>query len=74
MNEENKSRDYSVPANLRWLIDTYFSNPQKRLRLKKGEVLMRQGDYNDRLYLIMSGRLCGYIQNPDGSQSETFLT
>lgn len=72
MNEEIKPRDYSVPANLRWLIDTYFSNPQKRLRLKKGEVLMRQGDYNDRLYLIMSGRLCGYIQNPDGSQSETF--
>ncbi|HOL93364.1 MAG TPA: ATP-binding protein [bacterium] len=72
MNRPNPSRSYTVPANLPWLIETYFSNPAKRLRLKKGDVLMRQGEYNDRLYLIISGTLCGYIQNPDGSQSETF--
>ncbi len=61
-----------LPSNLDWLKKTYFSNPDKRLQLKKGDVLMRQNEYNDRLYLVRSGELRGYLKNTDGNQVEAF--
>lgn len=56
----------------RWLIDTYFTDPEKRFVVKKGEALMRQGEYNDRLHLVLSGSFRGYTELPDGTKYETF--
>ena len=50
---------------LPWLKEAYFSDPQKRLLLKPGDILMKQGDVNDRLYLLLSGCLTGFFI-PDG--------
>ncbi|MDR1759922.1 MAG: GHKL domain-containing protein [Fibrobacter sp.] len=37
----------------------YFSNPDKRIRFEKGKILVRQGELNKRLYLIISGEVAG---------------
>ncbi len=57
---------------LPWLKKTYFSHPERRLTLKKGDILVRQGGYNDRLYLILSGTLAAYVANPDGKEFKLF--
>lgn len=59
-------------ADLPWLIKTYFSDPDKRFRLKKGEILLKQGAHNDRLFLVLSGYLKGYVKNPDKEYFELF--
>jgi signal transduction histidine kinase len=50
------------------LIRDYFSDPDKHRRLKKGEVLIKQGMFNDTLYLVLSGKLTGVVKNPDDSE------
>ncbi|MBC7187212.1 MAG: GHKL domain-containing protein [Calditrichaeota bacterium] len=57
---------------LSWLISTYFSDPLRRIRLRKGERLMVQGGYNDRLYLVLKGVLVGCVRAPGGGQYELF--
>jgi len=59
-------------ADLPWLIKTYFSDPSKRIKLKKGEILMEEGGYNDRLYLVLRGYLKGYVETPDKGNFELF--
>ncbi len=50
------------------LIDTYFSDPERVLHLKKGDFLMRQGAYNDRLFLVRKGQLKGFVENENGER------
>ncbi len=57
---------------LPWLKKAYFSHPDRRLILDKGDILVRQGGYNDRLYLIMDGTLAAYVTNPDGKEFKLF--
>ena len=38
------------------------------LRVKKGDLLIRQGDPGDAMYIVVSGRLRVVHENPDGSQ------
>jgi len=59
-------------TNLDWLIETYFSNPDQRFKLTKGEVLMNQGGFNDRLYLVRQGSLAACVNLPDGEQFKLF--
>ncbi len=59
-------------SDLRWLIETYFNKPERRFQLKKGEILLRQNEYNDRLYLVREGKLKGYLKNPDGIEVVAF--
>lgn len=74
MNPVGDSNDLPVmyPANLHWLIDTYFSDPRKRIHLKKGEILIREGEINERLYLILSGALKGLTRIPGSGDMEAF--
>jgi len=55
-----------------WLQEAYFSDPQKVIKLKKGEVLFRPAEKNERLYLILEGSLTGYIENEEGENFEIF--
>lgn len=57
---------------LSWLIATCFSDPCRCLKLRRGERLMVQGGYNDRLYLVRKGVLGGYVRAPGGGDHELF--
>lgn len=65
-------KNFSNKNTLQWLIDNYFSSPEKTIQLKKGDRLFKKGDENDRLYLVKKGHLIGYVNNPDGSRYARF--
>jgi len=54
------------------LKEIYFSDPLKRLSLQSGDILMDQGEENDRLFLVLEGELIGEITRRDGSRYELF--
>jgi hypothetical protein len=58
--------------NLQWLVKTYFSDPAKRIQVKKGETLLDQNDTNQHLFLVRRGCLKGYMDLADGTRVETF--
>ncbi len=53
----------------------YFNNPERRITLKKGDILFEQNQFNDRLYLIISGDFSGTIRMEDelGEERQTEL-
>ncbi|RMG62309.1 MAG: GHKL domain-containing protein [Bacteroidetes bacterium] len=59
-------------VDITWLREAYFSDPDKQIRLEKGEVLLRPEGLNERLYLILEGTLVGYIQDDAGEPFEIF--
>lgn len=54
---------------LQWLVETYFSDADRFVRLEIGDHLMYTSQPNDRLYYIRSGTVRGFDDetNPDGS-------
>ncbi|HHP7240476.1 MAG TPA: ATP-binding protein [Cyclobacteriaceae bacterium] len=58
----------SEPVNFEWLKRNYFSNPEKQIKLRKGEILLEQNQKNKKLFLVLKGRLQGYL--PDEMLSE----
>jgi signal transduction histidine kinase len=54
------------------LKSLYFSEPTRKLTLPKGEYLMRQGERNERLYMIAEGQLIGYLTSEGGDLFEVF--
>ena len=62
--EEHKSH-------FEWLVTTYFSDPSRRLTVKKDEIIIRQGHYNNRLYLVLKGEFQGFIQTEAGIQKDS---
>jgi signal transduction histidine kinase len=54
-----------------WIVNTYFSDPAYSIYLKKGDVLMQQDSYNNRLYLVLKGCLQGYVME-NGKKKEIF--
>lgn len=58
-------------SHFKWLVETYFSDPSRRQTIKKDEIIIRQGHYNNRLYLILKGEFQGYIQTETGIQKDS---
>jgi signal transduction histidine kinase len=56
-----------------FLIDIYFSDPNRVLKLPKDTFLFKQDQFNDRLFLVKEGKLRGFGINPDGSEVEFFI-
>jgi signal transduction histidine kinase len=56
----------------RFLVEAYFYDTGQKLRLAQGETLLRQGEYNDRLYLITAGCLSARGTDEDGGDFELF--
>ncbi len=52
----------------------YFSSPNRRKLLAKGETLMTMGGENRRLYLVRKGTLSAYLTTDDGEELELFRT
>ncbi len=55
MNEEKLAR----------LIQCYFEQPERRLTVPSGEIIIEQGSHNERLYCVRSGEVEGYIAYND---------
>ncbi len=51
------------------IVDQYF-NDALTVRVKGGELLLRQGELNYRLFCIRSGHLVGLYHHDDGSEEE----
>ncbi len=66
-------QQFITSQEIQYLITLYFSNPIKSVILKAGEVLMRRGEYNDRLYFVRKGKLRCEIDNFDGTTLELFI-
>jgi len=65
-------KDFYQNLNMNVLISMYFTDPDSRLTLKEGEVLMRQGGPNERLYLVLDGVLSGQVSGEDDDGLELF--
>ncbi len=64
---------HKKPDLLPWLIGTYFSDPSRQLSLAENEILLEQGQENDRLYLVKEGTLSGYGIRQQGDRYELFM-
>jgi len=60
------------PVDVDWLKKAYFSDPERHIHLKKGDILLRPQEYNHRLYLILEGTLIGYLEDEDKERFELF--
>ena len=47
--------------NLNTLKELYFSDPERTVSLQTGETLMEQHQHNDRLYLVLEGKVQGFL-------------
>lgn len=54
------------------LKEKYFSDNSRVIHLKKGDILLHEGDFNNRLFLIEKGILVGYKQLTEDKEYETF--
>ena len=61
--------DFYRNLNLTILVSAYFSDPRQRLNLPRGEVLIREGERNERLYLLIRGKLGASSLSGDGEQT-----
>lgn len=57
---------------LEWLFDNFFSKKGQIINVKKGQILLKQGDQNERLYYVMSGSVSGFLQPRDGEPLKLF--
>jgi len=56
-----KDKELLNRVNLTWLKRMYFSDPKRYMHLQKGDILLRENEYNDRLYFVLDGVLVGYL-------------
>lgn len=59
-------------ALLERLIKDYFSDANRFLWLRKGEVLIEEDAINSRLFFIRSGRLTGFVENENQEREIVF--
>jgi signal transduction histidine kinase len=59
-----------VREDIHQIKEKYFSDPAHFQVVKKGEPLLKEGEFNDRLYLIRSGALTGYLKDDRGKARE----
>ncbi len=55
-------------------VDEYFDDPEQRIHLKTGECLLEQEQFNDRLYLVISGELVTKYKNPEGNFCDVWIS
>ena len=52
---------FSKSINQKDIISKYFSDPDKKITLKKGDVLLRQNEVNKRLFFVQKGKLSAFL-------------
>ncbi|MCD6116410.1 cyclic nucleotide-binding domain-containing protein [bacterium] len=53
---------------LKVLIDAFFSDKTRVIKIKKGETFLKQGIFNDRLFFVKEGEFVGYIEGNNGER------
>jgi hypothetical protein len=66
------SENFETSKDVAWLKKLYFSTPGNSVTLQKGETLLREGSFNDKLYLIVDGTLAGFLEDENGEMFEVF--
>jgi signal transduction histidine kinase len=64
------SEAFETSKDVAWLKELYFSDPSRTLTLARGETLLNEDQYNDRLFLILDGVLTGYLKDENNEQFE----
>jgi signal transduction histidine kinase len=59
-----------VREDIQPIKEKYFSDPTRFLALAVGEKLLVEGEYNDRLFLVLEGALTGYLKDDQGKPRE----
>ncbi|KAA3604115.1 MAG: hypothetical protein DWQ06_05425 [Calditrichaeota bacterium] len=57
---------------LSFLLETEFSNPDQVLMVKKGEVLLKENQVNDKLYFILEGSITSFVYDSEGKKYKSF--
>ena len=65
------TRHFIPTEEFQWLKQAYFDDPTRVIQLEEDEVLLTQGAPNDRLFLVLKGVLCAYLDGQHG-QFELF--
>ncbi|AJQ92390.1 ATP-binding protein [Gynuella sunshinyii] len=52
--------------------EKYFSDPDKVIQVRAGEILYDELAYNQRLYIVLSGCITGYMSNRFGDEYKIF--
>ena len=66
------SENFETSKDVAWLKKLYFSTPGSTITLQKGEILLREGNFKDKLYLITDGTLSGFLEDENGELFEVF--
>ena len=66
------SENFETSKDVTWLKKLYFSTPGNTISLQKGETLLKEGSFNDKLYLIVDGTLSGFLEDENGEMFEVF--
>lgn len=66
------SENFETSKDVTWLKKLYFSTPGNTISLEKGETLLKEGSFNDKLYLIVDGTLAGFLEDQNGEMFEVF--
>ncbi len=61
-------------TDMKWLRKKYFSSPDQRVTLKKGDKVLTQGKKNDRIFFVEEGILSGYNSLEGGEEIRLFST
>lgn len=64
--------DNTDSKNIKWLKSNYFNNSDQMIDLKEGEKITHQGQSNDRLYYVISGKLTGYFKTEKEEKLDIF--
>ena len=67
-----KTQENGDSKNIKWLKSNYFNNPDQIIDLKAGEKITHQGQSNDRLYYVISGKLTGYFKTEKEEKLDIF--
>jgi len=59
-------------AEFNTVVRELFNDPKRRIVLRKSDFLLRSGDHNDKLYLVLTGRLKGLVSDANGHLLEIF--
>lgn len=55
-----------------WLAKTYFVQTNARFQLKKDQILLRQGERNQRIFYVLEGELEGVVNFQSGEENPLF--
>lgn len=61
-------------TDLNWLKQRFFVYPDQRIKVKTGEVIIRQGEVNEKMYFMESGSTSGYFKPEEGEEFKVFST